>query len=52
MLYSPLSIKYTLEMLNDAANGNSKNQIESVVGSINQKNIITTQICHLQMVYL
>ena len=37
MLYSPLSIKYTLEMLNDAANGNSKNQIESVVGEYKPK---------------
>ena len=32
MIYSPLSIKYALQMLNQGANGNTKAQIESVIG--------------------
>ena len=31
-VYSPLSIKYALNMLSDGANGNSKIQIDSIVG--------------------
>ncbi len=34
IVYSPLSIKYALKMLNDGANGNTKTQIESVIGDI------------------
>ena len=33
MIYSPLSIKYALEMLEAGANGDSKDQILSVIGS-------------------
>lgn len=33
MVYSPLSIKYALKMLNDGANGNTKTQIENVIGN-------------------
>ena len=32
--YSPLSVKYALQMLNEGANGNTKNQIEKVIGNI------------------
>ncbi len=32
ILYSPLSIKYALNMLNDGAYGNTKTQIENVIG--------------------
>ena len=32
MLYSPLSIKYALYMLNDGADGETKKQIENVIG--------------------
>lgn len=37
-LYSPLSIKYALHMLNEGANGNTKTQIDNVLGksSINK----------------
>lgn len=34
MIYSPLSIKYALKMLNEGANGNTKTQIENVIGAI------------------
>ena len=33
MIYSPLSIKYALSMLEDGANGNTKDQIEKVIGN-------------------
>ena len=32
MIYSPLSIKYALEMLKEGANGTSKQQIEAILG--------------------
>ena len=32
IIYSPLSIKYALQMLNEGANGNTKTQIEKVIG--------------------
>lgn len=32
MIYSPLSIKYALSMLNEGADGNTKTQIEEVIG--------------------
>ena len=34
MIYSPLSIKYALQMLNEGANGNTKTQIENVIGNV------------------
>ena len=33
MIYSPLSIKYALSMLKDGANGDTKDQIEKVIGN-------------------
>ena len=33
VIYSPLSIKYALEMLKDGANGKTKEQIERIVGT-------------------
>ena len=35
VLYSPISIKYALSMLRDATSGNSKNQIDRVLGKYN-----------------
>lgn len=35
MIYSPLSIKYALKMLIDGANGNTRTQIENVIGNTN-----------------
>ena len=35
IIYSPLSIKYALKMLNEGANGNTKTQIENVIGKLN-----------------
>ena len=35
MIYSPLSINYALHMLNEGANGNTKAQIENVIGNAN-----------------
>ena len=35
MIYSPLSIKYALNMLNEGASGNTKKQIEKVIGNSN-----------------
>lgn len=37
VIYSPLSIKYALSMLNDGSNGNSKNQIQNIIGDLNVK---------------
>lgn len=34
MIYSPLSIKYALNMLNEGANGNTKAQIEKVIEDV------------------
>ena len=34
MIYSPLSIKYALNMLNEGANGNTKTQIENLIGNL------------------
>ena len=36
-VYSPLSIKYTLEMLSEGTNGESKAQLDTVIGSYNSK---------------
>ncbi len=47
MIYSPLSIKYALNMLNEGANGNTKTQIENIIGNLsltkydNIKNILS-----------
>lgn len=38
MIYSPLSIKYALKMLQEGANGNSLSQIEKVTGNLNLTN--------------
>lgn len=35
MIYSPLSIKYALAMLSEGANGNTKAQIDNVIGRLN-----------------
>ena len=35
MIYSPLSIKYALKMLNEGANGTTKSQIENVIANLN-----------------
>ena len=35
MIYSPLSIKYAFQMLKDGADGNTKAQIENVLGNTN-----------------
>lgn len=35
IVYSPLSIRYALQMLNEGANGNTKVQIEKVIGNTN-----------------
>ena len=35
MIYSPLSIKYAMKMLNEGADGNTKKQIESLIGDTN-----------------
>lgn len=35
VIYSPLSIKYALNMLKEGANGNTKTQIEQVIGNQN-----------------
>ena len=34
LIYSPLSIKYALEMLNEGAGGNTKKQIEDAIGNL------------------
>ena len=36
-IYSPLSIKYALEMLEEAANGNSKKEISNIIGTYRYK---------------
>lgn len=47
MIYSPLSIKYALNMLNEGASGNTKKQIDSVIGEMqltkyaNQDNVLS-----------
>ncbi|MBE6147069.1 MAG: serpin family protein [Firmicutes bacterium] len=41
-VYSPLSIKYALGMLSEGANGNSKTQIDSVIGDYKSKKYINS----------
>ena len=42
-IYSPLSIKYALEMLADGANGETKNQITNVIGEYKANKYINTK---------
>lgn len=42
-IYSPLSIKYTLEMLKEGANGETKEQITDIVGNYTSKKYINNQ---------
>lgn len=42
MIYSPLSIKYALSMLSDGANGESYNQIKSVIGDYKYKKYVNS----------
>ena len=41
-VYSPLSIKYALAMLQDGANGNSKEQIKTIIGDYVSKKYINS----------
>ena len=47
IIYSPLSIKYALNMLNEGANGNTKKQIDNVIGELtlrkytNKENVLS-----------
>ena len=38
MIYSPLSIKYALKMLSDGSKGDTKNQIDAVIGDYKARN--------------
>jgi serine protease inhibitor len=40
VIYSPLSIKYALEMLSDGASGYSKSQIDAIVGGYSAKKYV------------
>ena len=42
MVYSPISVKYALAMLSDAAKGDSKSQIDSVLGKYTPKKYINS----------
>ncbi|MCI9246822.1 MAG: serpin family protein [Clostridia bacterium] len=47
IIYSPLSIKYALNMLNEGTNGNTKKQIDNVIGELtlrkytNKENVLS-----------
>ena len=41
-IYSPLSIKYALEMLSDGADGNSRDQISSIIGDYRFRNYVNS----------
>ena len=43
MIYSPLSIKYALEMLNEGADGNSKKQLTSILGNYQPRKYMNNQ---------
>ena len=43
IVYSPLSIKYALAMLKDGANGDTKKQIEDIIGDYKSKKYINSQ---------
>lgn len=42
-IYSPLSIKYALEILKDATNSESKEQISNIMGNYNSKKYINSE---------
>ena len=42
-IYSPLSIKYALQMLSEGANGNTKKEIDSTIGSYKTKKYNNSQ---------
>ena len=42
-IYSPLSIKYALEMLKEGANGESKEQISNIIGTYSSKKYINSE---------
>ena len=42
-IYSPLSIKYALKMLEEGANGESKTQISNIIGDYNAKKYINSK---------
>lgn len=42
-IYSPLSIKYALEMLQEGANGESKEQISNIIGTYSSKKYINSK---------
>ena len=42
-IYSPLSIKYALEMLEEGTNGESKTQISSIIGNYEAKKYINSK---------
>ena len=54
MVYSPLSIKYALNMLNEGANGNTKAQIENVIKdlSLTKYNTIDKVLSLANSVYI
>ena len=43
IIYSPLSIKYALLMLNDGANGDTKTQISNLVGDYSPKKYVNSE---------
>ena len=43
MIYSPLSIKYTLGMLEEGANGETKKQISNIIGTYNTNKYVNTK---------
>ena len=43
LIYSPLSIKYALAMLKDGAGGNTKTQIENIIGDYSAKKYINSR---------
>lgn len=57
MVYSPLSIKYALEMLSEGANGKTKEQIENILGTYeankftNSKNMSFANAMFIRDVY-
>ena len=42
-IYSPLSIKYALEMLKEGANGEAKEQISNIIGTYSSKKYINSE---------
>ena len=52
MLYSPLSIKYALYMLNDGADGETKKQIENVIGEEELTKYESLKVVILPIIYI